>query len=116
MAQAQQVNSVIAAGIGSAVAAHLCWISLTEVIYLKSNNALSDMAVNGSGIRDTARVLQISPTTGTRRVKKKEQNLEPVNTQLIQQLQPTAGSIVKYVEEAELDEMWSNVCFKQQQR
>lgn len=32
---------------------------------------ISDMAVNGSGIRDTARVLKISPTTGTRRIKKK---------------------------------------------
>jgi IS1 family transposase len=39
-----------------------------------------------------------------------------VNTQLIQQLQPTAVSIVKYVEEAELDEMWSFVGSKQQQR
>ena len=32
---------------------------------------IGDMAVNGSGIRDTARVLKISPTTGTRRIKKK---------------------------------------------
>lgn len=63
------------------------------------------MAVNGSGIRDTARVLKISPTTGTRTVKKTEQNLESVNTQLIQQLQPTAVSIVKYAEKAELNEM-----------
>lgn len=39
-----------------------------------------------------------------------------MNTHLIQQLQTTAVSIVKYVEEAELDEMWSFVGSKQQQR
>jgi insertion element IS1 protein InsB len=30
-----------------------------------------DMALNGSGIRDTARVLEISPTTVIRELKKK---------------------------------------------
>jgi transposase-like protein len=32
-----------------------------------------DMALNGSGIRDTARVLQISPTTVINELKKKRQ-------------------------------------------
>lgn len=32
-----------------------------------------DMALNGSGIRDTARVLQISPTTVINELKKKSQ-------------------------------------------
>jgi transposase-like protein len=32
---------------------------------------ISDMAINGSGIRDTARVLEISPTTVIKRLKKK---------------------------------------------
>lgn len=32
---------------------------------------ISEMAVNGSGIRDTARVLQISPTTVIENLKKK---------------------------------------------
>jgi hypothetical protein len=71
MAQVQQVNSAIAAVIVSAVVALSSWISLTEVIYLKSNNALSDMAVNGSGIRDPARVLKISPTTVIEELKKR---------------------------------------------
>jgi transposase-like protein len=31
---------------------------------------ISDMAVNGSGIRDTARVLKISPTTVIEELKK----------------------------------------------
>ena len=91
----QQVNSATAAVIGSAIVAHSFWISLTEVIYLKLNNALSDMAVNGSRIRDTARVLKISPMTVIEEFKKKERNLESVNTQLIQQLQPTEVSIIK---------------------
>jgi transposase-like protein len=34
-----------------------------------------DMAVNGSGIRDTARVLQISPTTVINELKKKNRAL-----------------------------------------
>jgi hypothetical protein len=75
MAQVQQVNSAIAAVIVSAVVALSSWISLTEVIYLKSNNALSDMAVNGSGIRDPARVLKISPTTVIEELKKKNKIL-----------------------------------------
>ncbi|WP_190513988.1 IS1-like element transposase [Oscillatoria sp. FACHB-1407] len=32
---------------------------------------ISDMAVNGSGIRDTARVLHISPTTVIEELKKR---------------------------------------------
>jgi transposase-like protein len=34
-----------------------------------------DMAMNGSGIRDTARVLQISPNTVIETLKKRKQNL-----------------------------------------
>src|SRR6266581_216131 len=38
-----------------------------------------DMALNGSGIRDTARVLKISPTTVINELKKKEPALTSVN-------------------------------------
>lgn len=116
MVQVQQVNSAIAAVIKSAIVADSSWISLTLGYLAQVKQQISDMAVNGSGIRDTARVLKISPTTVIEELKKKEQNLESVNTQLIQQLQPTAGSIVKYIEAAELDQMWSFVGSKQQQR
>ena len=34
-----------------------------------------DMSLNGSGIRDTARVLQISPTTVSKELKKKGRSL-----------------------------------------
>ena len=36
---------------------------------------ISDMAINGSGIRDTARVLKISPTTVIETLKKNQVNL-----------------------------------------
>lgn len=36
---------------------------------------ISDMAINGSGIRDTARVLRISPTTVIETLKKSRVNL-----------------------------------------
>ena len=38
---------------------------------LEVKQQISDMAVNGSGIRDTARVLKISPTTVIEELKKK---------------------------------------------
>jgi transposase-like protein len=41
------------------------------VIYLKSKKKIIDMAMNGSGIRDTARVLEISPTTVINALKKR---------------------------------------------
>ncbi|WP_448285725.1 IS1 family transposase [Phormidesmis priestleyi] len=76
---------------------------------------ISDLLMNGSGIRDTARVLKISPTTGIEALKK-ERHLESVNPSLIQTLQPTQVKIVKVAEDAELDEMWSFVGSKRQER
>ena len=77
-----------------------------------------DMALNASGIRDTARVLGISPPTVIKELKKKKPELENVNHSILK--------IVKYPEdiqvvisrcdEAELDEMWSFVGNKSQQR
>src|SRR5438093_7766875 len=45
-----------------------------------------DMSLNASGIRDTARVLQISTDTVLRELKKKEAALESVNTALLRTL------------------------------
>ena len=47
-----------------------------------------DMSLNASGIRDTARVLQISPDTVLRELKKKEAALESVNSALLRTLNP----------------------------
>ena len=65
-----------------------------------------DMALNGSGIRDTARVLGVSPMTVHDHTQKKAPALHPVNPALV-----TAGEgsspavVVRKVQEAELDEM-----------
>ncbi len=68
-----------------------------------------ELAVNGSGIRDTARVLRISPTTVST-VLKKVPVLQLVNTALLQALGPRGGDAsVQPGREAEGDEMWSFV-------
>ena len=69
-----------------------------------------DMALNGSGIRDTARVLEISPTTVISELKKKESCLESVNRAMLERLDPNNVIVyIQKVEDAELDEMWSYV-------
>ncbi len=78
---------------------------------------ISDMAINGSGIRDTARVLKISPTTVIEELKKNDCSPSQVNTPLLETLKTTPNEVSVYrVEDAEMDEMWSFVGSKQQQR
>ncbi len=58
-----KVSSVIAAEILNAVAV-LSFKTIVTLGYLPEvKQQICDMAINGSGIRDTARVLKISPTT-----------------------------------------------------
>jgi IS1 family transposase/transposase-like protein len=78
------------------------------------------MAVNGSGIRDTARVLHISPSTVIHELKKTESALESINRAVLERLNPS-NVLVKIKnfeesEEAELDEMWSYVGNQENQR
>jgi IS1 family transposase/transposase-like protein len=75
-----------------------------------------DMAMNASGIRDTARVLGISPTTVINKLKQQEGTLSLVNTAYLESVNPeqTEVTLCK-VEEAEGDEMWSFVGNKSQQ-
>jgi hypothetical protein len=76
------------------------------------------MALNGSGIRDTARVLNISPSTVIAELKKAS-TLKAVHETDLAQLEPTQ-TIVRLCQwqeiEAEVDEMWSFVTAKAQQR
>jgi hypothetical protein len=79
---------------------------------------IADMSVNGSGIRDTARVLKISPTTVIEALKK-HRHLKAVNEARLAQLNLAQTQVVLLrvqEKEAELDEMWSFVQSKQQQR
>ena len=82
------------------------------------------MALNGSGIRDTARVLQVSTSTVIKELKKQLQ-LQQVNLLALKQL--NSESVVVDISlakldaaemegESELDEMWSFVEKKANQR
>jgi insertion element IS1 protein InsB len=68
-----------------------------------------DMALNGSGIRDTARVLGISKDTVVSELKKQTE-IEPINRPFLDRLtDPARPILLARVEEAEADEMWSFV-------
>jgi len=76
-----------------------------------------EMTLNGSGVRDIARVLHVSSTTVIQELKKTA-HLKPVNQKLLQWLKPESVEvdIVRVeepqeagVEKSELDEMWSYV-------
>jgi len=76
---------------------------------------ISEMAVKGSGIRDTARVLKIRPTTVIEE-SKKERALVQVNEPLIKALKLASVAMVQRVEADELDEMGGLVGSKKYQR
>ena len=76
-----------------------------------------DMAMNASGIRDTARVLRVSPTTVIKELKK-EPDLQQVNQAVLRQWPPEQVEVeICRADElaqrqglrSELDEMWSYV-------
>ena len=69
-----------------------------------------DMRLHGSGIRDTASVLKMSPTTVINALKKKECALASVHRRLLHTLRPDEVDVMmQRVEDAEVDEMWSYV-------
>ena len=77
-----------------------------------------DMAINGSGIRDTGRVLGISKSTVISTLKSKENCLVPVNPKL-QKLKLDKNTKIHVglvCQEAEVDEKWSFVFKKSNQR
>jgi insertion element IS1 protein InsB len=76
-----------------------------------------DMSLNASGIRDTARVLHISTDTVLSELKKKEPVLESVNTALLNTRKGDEITVgIARAGEAEMDEMWSFVGKKKEQR
>ena len=76
-----------------------------------------DMTLNGSGVRDIVRVLGVSSATVIDVLKKKEPVIKQVNERLLQSLDPAQlDVIIRQVEEAEVDEMWSFVGSKRHQR
>lgn len=76
------------------------------------------MSHNGSGIRDTARVLLSQYHYGHQRTKKKSPLIKQVNEHLLKNIEPEEVEVelvlieskeVKGIQEAKLDEMWSLV-------
>lgn len=74
-----------------------------------------DMAINASGIRDTARVLNVSKDTVISTLKNQENRLTHINTHALNAMQNGSVMIEKY-QEVEGDEMWSYVQKKKSQR
>src|SRR2546421_12245121 len=76
-----------------------------------------DMALNGRGIRETARVLGVRPTTVIETIKKKEPLIQQTNERLLQTLDPAQVEVMVHTEAAaEIDEMWSFVGSKSQKQ
>lgn len=83
------------------------------------NEQIVEMAINSSGIRDTARVLKINKNTVIRTLKNKENSLVQVNPlfQTFDQGKPLEVRLEQVCcEEAEVDEQWSFVGNKSNQR
>jgi IS1 family transposase/transposase-like protein len=82
-------------------------------------NLILKMAVNGSGVRDTARVLDISPNTVIETLKKADDITDNVNRKLLEK-NAKDGIELDIVPinaiDVELDEMWSFVGDKSNQR
>jgi hypothetical protein len=76
-----------------------------------------DRSLHASGVRDTARVLRISPDTVLNELKKKETALESVNTALLRTLNPDDITVhIERTGEAEMEAMGSFVGKKKTQR
>src|SRR3989441_1354919 len=76
-----------------------------------------DMTLNGSGVRDIVRVLGVSSATVIDVLKKKEPAIKQVNEKLLHTLAPPQVDVIlRQVDAAEMDEMWSFVGSKSQQR
>jgi len=75
-----------------------------------------DMAVNASGIRDTARVLDISPGTVLSTLRSVEGDLESINRKVLDESDFNCSKVlIVKVKDSELDEMWSFVGKKSNQ-
>ena len=73
------------------------------------------MAINGSGIRDTARVLNVSKGTVIETLKAQECQLISVNPDFCHTDKRLNVRIIQVCDEAECDEQWSYVGKKEQQ-
>jgi insertion element IS1 protein InsB len=77
-----------------------------------------DMALNASGIRDISRVLDVSPPTIIKILRDKGEDLESINHRVLSSIEDRGNiqAVIRRCDEAELDEMWSFVGKKSNQR
>src|SRR5678815_1099279 len=76
-----------------------------------------DMTLNGSGVRDIVRVLRVSSATVIDVLKKKEPAGEEENERVLHTLDSEQVDVLlRQVDGAEMNEMWSFVGSKRQQR
>lgn len=68
-----------------------------------------EMAMNGSGVRDTSRVLKVSQNTVMNEIKKKQKSLSQVNHCALEQAKSSDAVEVVYHTDVGMDEMWSYV-------
>ena len=98
------------------------WTFICDYVYqacrIEIKEKIIDMTLNSSGIRDISRVLKISHTTVIKEIKKKESLLKSVNQSLLEKIQNPSELqvVITRHKEAELDEMWSFVQNKSNQR
>ena len=87
--------------------------------YEGTTEKIIDHAMNANGIRDTARILKISPTTVIDRLKQQADKRVQFNLNYLNALSPEEKKKIRpkmrLVQEAEADEMWSYVGKKEQQ-
>jgi insertion element IS1 protein InsB len=67
------------------------WASHAADLHIENTTQqIIDMSLNARGVCDTARVLRISPDTVLSELRRKEANLESVNTTLLRTVTPDA--------------------------
>ena len=77
-------------------------------MYTRNKEKVIDMAMNGSGVRDTGRVLGISKDTVTSVLKKKRESVEYVNYEYMKKYEENEINVdICSPLEVEMDEMWS---------
>jgi len=114
VARPQLVNNAISARACPRYSFQLDLVYTGRVPAIKAQ--IVDMRLNGSGIRDTARVLKISPTTVINTLKKGPA-LTSVPQPLLNTLHPDEVDVmIRRADEAEVDEMWSYMGHKNAQR
>lgn len=89
---------------------------LQHRVGVSGQTAMVEMALNGSGIRDTARVLGVSPTTVMTTLKKSADASLGEPALVTGSQGPPPAVVIHKVKEVELDETWSFVGSKKHPR